>query len=98
MFKQDFQKIYTMTNSNKRLDIIQKINKKELISECITGKKQEWWLKKHNPNNEIPKNIYMIGRGTIKEIYDKYITKYGIINFSEYLNYTRELIKQHIMC
>ena len=97
MFKQDFEKVYVMTTSDKRDIIIHNINNLKLISETETGKKEEWWLKKHNPDNDIPKNIYLLGNGTIRQLHDKYNNKYGFIEWSEFINYTRELIKQHIM-
>jgi hypothetical protein len=97
MFQQDFTKIYVMTNPNKKSKIIQQINNRELVSETVVGKKQEWWLKKHNPDNNIPKNIYSLGDGTIKELYDKYIIRYENIEWTEFINFTRELIKQQIM-
>ena len=70
---QNFTKTYTMISSSERSIIIQKINNNELVSECVTGQKQEWWIKKHHPDNEIPKNIYSLEQGSIKELYDKYI-------------------------
>jgi hypothetical protein len=75
MFKQDFYKVYYMVNPSERNEIIKKINSCELISETLNGKKQDWWLNKHNPNNEIPKNIYLLGRGTIFELHIEYIKK-----------------------
>jgi len=97
MFRQDFQKTYTMVNPNERLIIIEKINNGELESETIIGNKQDWWLKKHNPDNEIPRNIYLLGDGTLEELHKKYIIKYGSIEWDEFINYTRELTKQKIM-
>lgn len=95
--RQDFNKIYSMTNSNSRYIIIEKINNKELFSNDISGKRLNWWLNKHYPDNEIPKNIYLLGNGTIKELYERYIKKYNYIEWTEFINYTRELIKQTIM-
>jgi len=95
--KQDFQKKYTMTTPTQRFIITQQCNDETIVSETIPGKKQKWWLHKHNPDNEIPKNIYLLGEGTIEELYNMYKTKYGIIVWDEFRNYTRELIKQNIM-
>lgn len=97
MFQHDFQKTYIMTSLVERTNIIEKINNEELVSETITGKKQEWWLKKHNPDNNIPKNIYLLGNGTIKELHYKYTIRYERIEWAEFINFTRELIKQQIM-
>jgi hypothetical protein len=94
---QDFSKIYYMINPSDRIEIIKKINSEEMISETITGKKERWWIDKHNPNNEIPKNIYLLGKGTIQELYTEYIKIYSNIEWSDFINYTRELIKQKIM-
>ena len=97
MFKQDFNKNYVMINQNERLEIIKKINNGEITSETNTGKKEGWWIHKHNPNNEIPKNIYLLGKGTIKELHIEYIKNYTNIEWCDFINYTRELIKQKIM-
>jgi len=97
MFKQDFQKTFTMVTPNERFIIIEKINNGELVSETISGSSQQWWLKKHNPDCEIPRNIYLLGDGTIEELYKKYIIKYGLIEWDEFIDYTRELQKQKII-
>ncbi len=97
MIRQDFKKVYTMVEPNERNYIIQKINSGEIYSENFTGKKNLWWINKHNPNKEIPTNIYLLGKGTIRELHEQYIQKYGKIEWSEFINYTRELIKQKIM-
>jgi len=88
MSRQDFSKIYSMISPSDRVEIMKKINNGEIMSETITGNKEHWWIDKHNPNNEIPKNIYLL---------DKYIEIYGNIEWSDFINYTRELIKQKIM-
>ena len=59
MFQQNFNKIYTMTLPNERNIIIQNINNNILESETISGKKQDWWKKKHYPENDIPTKIYL---------------------------------------
>jgi len=97
MFVQDFSKIYYMVCPSDRIEIIKKCNSEEMMSETITGKKQRWWIDKHNPNNKIPKNIYLLGKGTIQELHDEYIKTYDHIEWSDFINYTRELIKQKIM-
>jgi hypothetical protein len=97
MFRQNFQKTFIMVTPNERFNIIEKINNVELVSETIIGNNQDWWLKKHNPDSDIPRNIYLLGNGTIEELHKKYIIKYGSIEWDEFINYTRELIKQNIM-
>ena len=97
MFRQDFHKTYIMINPSDRIKLIIKINNKEMISETITGQRENWWIGHHNPDNEIPKNIYLLGNGTIREIHIKYIKKHGNIQWADFINYTRELIKQKIM-
>ena len=97
MFRQNFSKTYIMVNPNERLDIINKIDSGEIVSETSNGKKQCWWTDKHNPNNEIPKQIYLLGKGSIEELHIAYIRNYGNIEWSDFINYTRELIKQKIM-
>jgi hypothetical protein len=93
MFHQDFNKIYMMVKPIDRIEIINKIENEEIMSE--SGEK--WWLNKHHPNNDIPKNIYLLGKGSIKELYEKYNENYENINWGKFINYTRELIKQKIM-
>jgi hypothetical protein len=97
MFKQDFQKTYVMIHPSERYAILQRIHRKEIVSETVVGKTQEWWLKKHNPDQDIPKHIYLLGQGTIRELYDTYTNQYGAMEWEEFINYTRELIKQNIM-
>lgn len=101
MFSQDFNKTYVMTPPNVRWVILQKCNNKEIVSETQTGKIQDWWFKKHNPDNDIPRNIYLLGSGTIDELCvrynDTYGHKYGYIAREDFIDYTRELIKQNIM-
>ena len=97
MFRQDFNKEYTMVTTSELLDITKKINSGELVSETIRGQKENWWIHKHNPINEIPQHIYLLGKGTIQALHIQYMTKYGAIEWSEFIDYTRELIKQRIM-
>lgn len=97
MFRQDFNKEYVMVNPNERIEIITRINSGEIVSQTYTGKKECWWIDKHNPENKIPKNIYFLGKGTIQYLHTEYIKKYGNIEWKEFINYTRELIKQKIM-
>jgi hypothetical protein len=97
MFGQDFSKRYEMITASERLAVIQKINKGEMVSETATGKKERWWTEKHHPANDVPANIYLLGKGTVQELHDQYIRNYGGIEWSEFINYTRELIKQQIM-
>ena len=97
MSRQDFKKEYIMINPSERLDIIKKINDGKIFSETETGKKENWWEDKHHPNKEIPKNIYLLGKGTIEELHIEYNKNHGYIEWSEFINYTRELIKQQIM-
>lgn len=89
--------IYKMVDTQTRNTIIENINSGLIESECLTGKKQKWWLKKHHPDNQIPKRIYELTDGTIKELYDKYVVKFGAIDWAVFICYTRELIKQKIM-
>ena len=97
MFKQDFEKTYSMTSPANRAAIIKKIDNGELVSETVSGKKEEWWANKHHPESEIPKNIYALGSGTIDDLHKAYVSKHGDMEWSEFINYTRELIKQKIM-
>jgi hypothetical protein len=97
MFRQDFQKTYEMVHPDERNEVIRKINAFEMVSETSTGKRQHWWIGKHNPTNEIPQNIYLLGKGTIQELHGKYVRTYGAMEWKEFINYTRELIKQTIM-
>ena len=90
-------KVLTMCSPSERVDIIHKIDSGMIESECESGKKQRWWYTKHHPNRDIPKNIYLLGIGTMKVLYDKYQKEYGPIEWSVFNGYTRELKKQGIM-
>lgn len=96
-FHHEWKKVYSMVNPSNRNEIIEKINRKELISQTITGKTLRWWLEKHHPNNDIPTNIYLLGKGTIEVLHKKYIKNHGNIEWSDFIDHTRELIKQKIM-
>ena len=82
---------------DERNKIINKINNYELVSETITGQKYDWWRGYHNPSEEIPRNIYLLGKGTIAQLHNKYLKTYGNIEWDIFINFTRELIKQKIM-
>lgn len=91
---------YQMVSPERRREIIRQIDNSEIMSECKTGKK--WWATKHHPKREIPQNIYLLGNGTLLELYQKYIAEYikeneTHIEYKAFINYTRELIKQGIM-
>ena len=86
-----------MINPSERNEIIKRCENGDMISETAKGKYEKWWKNKHDPDGLIPRNIYLLGGGTIKELHSKYITKYGNIEWSNFINYTRELIKQKIM-
>jgi hypothetical protein len=94
MFKHDFTKIYSMVTADERKIIIDNIDTGNLVSECAAGIKNKWWKNKHHPDKDIPKNIYLLGDGTIQELHYRYREN---IAWSEFINYTRELIKQGIM-
>lgn len=95
--KQNFRKTYTSATPVERIRVIQQINNKTLVSECFTGKIMKWWTDKHHPDNEIPKNIYLLGSGTLSQLHNAYLQKHGVIEWSEFINYTRELIKQELL-
>lgn len=91
---------YRMTTPEERRTIIQHIDTDNIIYTRKSEKK--WWATKHHPNREIPKNIYLLGNGTLLELYQKYIAEYikendSPIEYKVFINYTRELIKQGIM-
>ena len=94
----DFNKIYTMVAPQERVDVINLIDSGELTSECVTGQRQKWWTKKHHPKADIPVKIYLLGSGTIDELYLSYVDNYGDnLTKKEFVNYIRELIKQQII-
>lgn len=95
--KQNFRKTYASVTPEERVLVIQQINNNTLTSECFTGRRLKWWTEKHHPENEIPKNIYLLGRGTLAQLHNAYLQKHGVIEWSEFINYTRELIKQEIL-
>ncbi len=96
---QKLEKIYTMVSSQERQNIINDIDNGTIEEKCHTGKKQHWWKNKHHPNKDIPKNIYLLGYGTIDELHKKYnkSTYYPPLPYTSFINWTRELINQNIM-
>jgi hypothetical protein len=87
-----------MVSVNERMLIIGKINSGEIVCQCVAGIKNNWWGNKHHPEKDIPKNIYLLGSGTIEELHEKFRVKFVCeIEWGEFINYTRELIKQGIM-
>lgn len=99
MPNQNFDKKYIMCSLTDRQSILSRIASGELVSECQNGRKYNWWLNKHNPLAQIPTRIYHLGSNyTIREYYQLYLVQYCInITWEEFINYTRELIKQKIM-
>ena len=104
MIKWNYEnKFYKMIPPHGRIEIIDKIDNKEIFTEeklqrcgnSITV----WWVVggKHHPNKEIPQNIYLLGNGSLKELHNKYKNKYNDISWRNFTDYTRELIKQGIM-
>ena len=97
MFSHDFTKTYSMVSVNERNVIIANIQSDVLVSDCVTGVKQKWWKTKHFPEKDIPTHIYLLGDGTIQELHQRFINKHMDISWSDFINYTRELIKQGIL-
>jgi len=100
-FHQNFIDKHSMIGPNARNEISEKCNLKEMISETKTGQKQDWWSGKHQPDATIPAHIWQIGASlgpsTIPELHAAYIQQYENIVWSDFIDYTRELIKQKIM-
>lgn len=98
--RQDFKKTYSMVSRNTRQSIISAIDSGRYDycqGFCVAGVKNQWWKKKHYPSNKVPSQIFSLKSGTIKELHLKYLSKYGTISWTDFRNYTRELIKQGIM-
>lgn len=91
--KPDYSKSYSMVAPFIRNEIMDKINKKEIES----NKRTVLWKGKHYPDKEIPTKIYLLGNGTIDELYEKYKNKYGYITKHNFYGYTREMVGQQIM-
>ena len=91
--------IYNTVTTTERMNVIADINTGNLRSECKSGKINKWWTCKHHPNEEIPKNIYLLGGGmTLKSMHEQYQNEHNTsIEYKEFLDYTRELIKQGIL-
>jgi len=93
----DNSKTYCIRPPSFRRFVMQQIDSGELESECKTGKKNKWWKNRHHPCRQIPTNIYLLGQGTLSELFTAYIANHGDIEKRDFMNYTRELIKQGIM-
>jgi len=87
--------VYVPVSPDHRLLIIQQIHNKQLTSGRKRGMETDykWWLGKHHPEKEIPTEIYLLGRGTVHEQYERYKK----IDLREFMNYRRELIYQGIL-
>jgi hypothetical protein len=69
--------IYNTVTTTERMNVIADINTGNLRSECKSGKINKWWTCKHHPNEEIPKNIYLLGGGmTLKALHEQYHSIY----------------------
>jgi hypothetical protein len=97
MFKQNPNQQREMVPPSVRNEVIERIDAGELESETVTGYRQGWWKNKHHPKQDIPTKIYLLGNGSPEDLYGKYIAEHEYINHGEFLDYTRELIKQGIM-
>ena len=98
--RQNFKATHFMVSPLRRSDIIEKINNGSFVPlfEIPTaGIKGQWLHKRHNPENEIPTRIYLLGGGKIQHMHQTYMRKYGDISWEDFRNYTRELIRQGIM-
>jgi hypothetical protein len=91
------KKVYVSISQEEINIIIDNINNGLLESSVKTGIKDKWWKNKHNPNNSIPNNIYLLGNGYFDELYRKYNREYGFISKKEFQDYFRELIQQKIL-
>jgi hypothetical protein len=94
----NLDKNYSMICPNHRVEIISNINNGQTIGATTkTGLEKIWWLNKHHPDNSIPKNIYLLGNGTVEELFTKYVRTHEHIEWKDFKDYVRELIKQGIM-
>jgi hypothetical protein len=91
------KKVYVTISQEERKNINYKIDNYLLESSLDTGFKNKWWKNKHNPNNPIPNNIYLLGNGYFDELYRKYNREYGFICKKDFQDYFRELIQQNII-
>jgi len=98
--KQNFKAIYVMSTPEERVEIINRIKNGSINTNVQTGIKAKWWSNKHHPEEDIPKNIYLIGGGvTLMELHGRYNVKYARtpLDWHAFSGYTRELIMQGIM-
>jgi hypothetical protein len=61
--------------------------------------KKNAWKKKHHPDKAIPRDIYLLGEGTMDNLFEKFKEKYTEYTEtkSEFKNYLRELKQQGIL-
>ena len=99
--KQSCEATYGMVDPMFRNDIIEKINNGSFLPVLPpAGETADWTHKKHYPENKIPTRVYLLGGGKLKHMHQKYLRKYGeteFIEFKEFQNFTRELLRQGIM-
>jgi len=92
--QQNFDKTYSMVSPQERRSIISRIDNNELVSEILSIS----WKAKHHPSSEVPASIYLLGDGTIQELFDRYHQTYREpVEWGQFMGYTREMFRQGIM-
>lgn len=98
--KIDYSKNFISVSPNERNILIQNINNTPNYEYVQTSRPTtNFWKTKHNPDEQIPTRIYLLGNGTTDELFQKYNNKYGenTINIKEFKNFIREMIYQKLL-
>jgi hypothetical protein len=104
---------YILVSSDKRMEIINKINRKEypfkmaslrgITRENNILHANKWWQKKCHPEKDIPRKICsivdLLQGDTIDDLYSRYATHFAsdCVERTIFQNYSRELIRQGML-
>jgi hypothetical protein len=94
-YAKDEISIHRMVTPEKRNEIISNINNGKFIE--YNKHTSYWWKNKHHPEQPIPTNLYLLGDGTLCELFERYNMKYDPISKTDFYDYVRELVKQEII-
>lgn len=87
-----------MVRPDVRREIIEQIHDGRMVEKVPKGRQAKWWTTTHEPNEEIPRNIYLLGDGYVDDLEERYARTYGTrLTHREFWNYTREMIQQGII-
>jgi hypothetical protein len=97
--------VYWAVPPIERQHIMYAIDNNILASTVPKVRKDNHWKTKHHPDQNIPANIYLLGKGTKAELRERYENKFGPIleennvrsSTCQFGDYMRELVQQGLL-